>query len=109
MEVSRHNSIQVFNIPMDCNFASVTLRNGTWIKILQSWTIKSDEKKDEKSLFYVHHEKKFMLTSYINTKKSGNQNLIGLINMHNNVKISNHKRGKPQFQYCQFAFLSSDN
>ena len=59
--------------------------------------LKVMKNRDGRSVLYVHHqEKNIMLVSYINKKKSGKKNIIGLTTLHDAVKVSNNKRSKPE-------------
>ena len=49
------------------------------------------------SVLHVYHEeKKIMLVSYVDKKKSGKKNVIILSTMHENVKVAKDQRKKPQ-------------
>ena len=53
--------------------------------------------REEMSVLHVYHEeKKIMLVSYIDKKKSGKKNVIILSTMHENVKVTKYQRKKPQ-------------
>ena len=80
---------------LDCNFTIVgTMRNDR--KGIPK-ELKVMKNRDERSVLYVHHgEKNIMLVSYIDKKKSGKKNIIGLTTLHDTVKVSNDKRNKPQ-------------
>ena len=108
-EVSRHNSIQGCNISMNRYFTSVTLvewtldRNFTIVGTMRHdrkgipKELKVMKNRDERSVLYVHHgEKNIMLVSYIDKKKSGKKNIIGLTTLHDTIKVSDDKRSKPQ-------------
>ena len=108
-EVSRHDSIQGCDMLMDRYFTSVTLaewaldRNFTIVGTMRhdqkriEKELKVMKNRDERSVLYVHHqEKNIMLVSYINKKKSGKKNIIGLTTLHDAVKVSNNKRSKPE-------------
>ena len=48
---------------------------------------------DERSVLYVQDgEKNIVFVSYIDKKKSGKKNIIGLTTLHDKVKVSNDKR-----------------
>ena len=94
---------------MDRYFTSVTLaewaldRNFTIVGTMRhdqkriKKELKVMKNRDERSVLYVHHqEKNIMLVSYINKKKSGKKNIIGLTTLHDAVKVSNNKRSKPE-------------
>ena len=95
------NSIQECNISMDRYFTSVSLADWALenkftivgimhhdrkvipneVKALNDW--------EEMSVLHVYHEeKKIMLVSYIDKKKSGKKNVIILSTMHENVKVA---------------------
>ena len=80
---------------LDCNFTIVgTMRNDR--KGIPK-ELKVMKNRDERSVLYVHHgERNIMLVSYIDKKKSGKKNIIGLTTLHDTVKVSNDKRNKPQ-------------
>ena len=49
------------------------------------------------SVLHVYHEeKKILLVSYIDKKKSGKKNVIILSTMHENLKVTKDQRKKPQ-------------
>ena len=59
--------------------------------------VKASNDQEEMSVLHVHHEeKKIMLVSYIDKKKSGKKNVIILSTMHENVKVTKYQRKKPQ-------------
>ena len=58
--------------------------------------LKTVNGREEISTPYVHHEdKKVMLVSYIDKKKSGKKNVIVLTTMHDKVKITKDRRQQP--------------
>ena len=107
--LSHYTSIQRCNISMDRYFMSVFLAE--WAlqkKFTIVGTMRYDRKgisketkaignREEKPVLYVYHkEKKIMLASYIDKKKSGKKNVIVLSTMHDSVKVTNDQRKKPQ-------------
>ena len=57
--------------------------------------------REENSVQYVYHkEKKMMLASYIDKKKSGRKNIIILSTMHDSLKVTNDQRKKPRSTAC---------
>ena len=106
-EFIQHNSIQGCNISMDRYFTSAMLAEwGLQNNFTIVGTMRHDRKgipnelkammdRGEKSTLSVHHQdKKMMLLSYIDKKKSGKKNIITLTAMHNKVKVTNDQRCK---------------
>ena len=106
---SAYNSIQGCNISMDRYFTSVCL--AAWAlenKFTIVGTMRHDRKeiskevkalndREEMSVLHVYHEeKKILLVSYIEKKKSGKKNVVILSTMHENVKVTKGQRKKPQ-------------
>ena len=93
---------------MDCYFTSVSLAILALKKnIAIVGTMKHDRKsipkelklvtdREERSVMHVYNTKeKIKLVSYIDEKKSGKKNVIVLLPMHDNVKITKNQRKKP--------------
>lgn len=106
---SAYGTIQGCNISMDRYFTSVFLAE--WAlekKFTIVGTMRHNRKgipkelkaltnRDERSVLHVYHtDKKIMMASYIDKKKSGKKNVIVLSTMHEDVKVTNDQRKKPQ-------------
>ena len=88
-------SVTLAEWALDHNFTIVGTMTQDWkgiskdLKVMKNW--------DERSVLYVQDgEKNIMFVSYIDKKKSGKKNIIGLTTLHDTAKFSNDKRSKPQ-------------
>ena len=108
-EVSAYNSIQGCNISIDRYFTLVSLtacaleNKFTTVRTIRhdrkgiSKEVKAMNDREEMSVLHVYHkERKVMMVSYIDEKKSGQKNVIILSTMRENVEITNDQRKKLQ-------------